>query len=221
MTVRRTARYYTLGPTDGSSRQLWLVLHGYGQLASRFVRVFEALDDGARLIVAPEALSRFYLVGVDTMPAADRPVGATWMTREDRDHEIADYVAYLDDVASAILEPFKARGTMPRIIVLAFSQGVATAARWITRGAIRPSEVILWGGLLPPEIDITNSEPLRHSALHFVVGSRDQFVTDERVTAEERRLRDANLPYRLVRYAGGHGISREPLLALANTLHGA
>ena len=105
ITVRRTARYFTLGPADGSPRQVWFVLHGYGQLASQFVRVFEPLDDGTRLIVAPEALNRFYLVGVDTMPAADRPVGATWMTREDRDNEIEDYIAYLDDLAATVLAP--------------------------------------------------------------------------------------------------------------------
>jgi predicted esterase len=222
ITVRRTARYYTLGPADGSPRQVWFVLHGYGQLASQFVRVFEPLDDGTRLIVAPEALNKFYLVAVDTMPAADRPVGATWMTREDREKEIEDYIAYLDDLAATVLEPLKGRGATPRLVVLAFSQGTATAARWITRGTIRPSDVILWGGLLPPEIDFSaDTTPLRQSSLHFVLGSRDQFVSDNRVTEEERRLREAKLPYRLVRYTGGHGIARDSLLALARTLDGA
>ncbi len=222
ITVRRTARYFTLGPADGSPRQVWFVLHGYGQLASQFVRVFEPLDDGTRLIVAPEALNKFYLVGVDTMPAADRPVGATWMTREDRDNEIEDYIAYLDDLAAAALAPLRERGATPRLVVLAFSQGTATAARWITRGTIRPSDVILWGGLLPPEIDFSaHTAPLRQSSLHFVIGSRDQFVSDNRVTEEERRLREVNVPYRLVRYTGGHGIARDGLVALARTLDGA
>ena len=42
------------------------------------------LDDGSRLIVAPEALSRFYLGEVSQRPASERRVGASWMTREDR-----------------------------------------------------------------------------------------------------------------------------------------
>src|SRR5919107_1722168 len=59
--VRRTARYYTLGPTHGFPRELWVVVHGYGQLARRFIEWFAPLDDGTRLVIAPEALSRFYL----------------------------------------------------------------------------------------------------------------------------------------------------------------
>ena len=45
--VRRTARYYTLGPTHGFPRELWIVCHGYGQLAGKFLRQFAPLDDGS------------------------------------------------------------------------------------------------------------------------------------------------------------------------------
>ena len=34
--VRRSARYYTMGDA-GSAQELWLVCHGYGQLAARFL----------------------------------------------------------------------------------------------------------------------------------------------------------------------------------------
>ncbi len=90
--VGRTARYYTLGPIGAATRQVWFACHGYGQLAERFLQRFEPLDDGAHLIVAPEGLSRFYL----SDNPRERRVGATWMTREDRLNEIADYVRYLD-----------------------------------------------------------------------------------------------------------------------------
>ena len=96
LTVQRTARYYTLGAAGPGLRQLVVACHGYGQLAGRFIRHFAPLDDGSRLVVAPEALSRFYLDEPGTAPAAERRVGACWMTREDRLHEIDDYVRYLD-----------------------------------------------------------------------------------------------------------------------------
>jgi len=70
ITVSRSARYFTLGRPD---REVWFVLHGYGQLAARFLRHFEPLDDGTRLMVAPEALSRFYLGEA----RAERGVGAS------------------------------------------------------------------------------------------------------------------------------------------------
>src|SRR5881394_2158647 len=135
--TRRSARYYALGPEARSASELWFVIHGYGQLAAQFIRVFEAIDDGTRRIVAPEALNRFYLVAADSAPASDRPVGATWMTREDREYEIEDYITYLDRVANEEIERVAARVVPPRLIVLGFSQGTATVGRWITRGAIR------------------------------------------------------------------------------------
>ena len=220
LSVRRTARYYALSSSD-APKELWFILHGYGQLAGEFIKRFSLLDDGSRLLVAPEALNRFYLVGPETMPAAERPVGATWMTREDRDHEIDDYVAYLDAVAVEVLEPFRDRGAAPRIVVLAFSQGTATAARWIARGTLRPTDLILWGGLLPPELDQgANVEQLRRTALHFVVGSRDGFLSASRVSEEELRLQRVGLSYRVTRYDGGHGIAKETLRELASGLRG-
>ena len=84
LAVAKTARYYSLGEPGPATRQLWFVCHGYGQLAGRFLRHFEPLDDGSRVIVAPEGLSRFYL----SESPAERRVGASWMTREDRLVEI-------------------------------------------------------------------------------------------------------------------------------------
>ena len=54
--VTRTARYWTLGAEDAPT-EVWFVLHGYRQLAERFLRRFVPLDDGSRLVVAPEGLS--------------------------------------------------------------------------------------------------------------------------------------------------------------------
>ena len=217
--VSRSARYYTLGPDDGSVRELWFVLHGYGQLAAQFIRLFEPLDDGTRLIVAPEALNRFYVAGVEEAPAAERAVGATWMTREDRDHEIEDYVAYLDGVAREAFGRLRARATVSRSVVFGFSQGTATAGRWIAHGGIQPAQVILWGGFLPPDVDLTApDQPLRRPSLHMLIGTRDRFVSADRVSAEETRLRDAGVVYRLTRYRGGHGIAKDALHELSRAL---
>src|SRR5262245_15500856 len=85
ITVPRTARYYTLGSMHGFPRELWFVCHGFGQLAERFVKRFAPIDDGTRLIVAPEAHNRFYLDPLPERRNQENPrVGATWMTREFR-----------------------------------------------------------------------------------------------------------------------------------------
>src|SRR4051812_37021459 len=101
--VPRTARYYTIGDTTRASTELWFVLHGFSQLAGNFVQYFADLaTTGSRLVVAPEGLNRFYVNQDTSVPAKDRPVGATWMTREDRLNEIRDYVRYFDRLHTAI-----------------------------------------------------------------------------------------------------------------------
>ena len=62
LVVPRTARYVTLGAIDdnGNPQDVWLLCHGYGQLASQFLDSAGALEHPGRVLVAPEALSRFY-----------------------------------------------------------------------------------------------------------------------------------------------------------------
>lgn len=203
ITVSRSARYFTLGRAE---REVWFVLHGYGQLAARFLRHFEPLDDGTRLIVAPEGLSRFYL----TEDPAERRVGASWMTKEDRLAEIDDYVRYLDAVYVAVVGFSRARVT-----VLGFSQGTATACRWTTLGASRIDRLIVWGGEVPP--DVVLSPALRAS---LVYGARDQFFTPKVVAATDARLREQGVPYELVSFDGGHEINGAVLKKLALTADG-
>src|SRR5688500_4670112 len=139
--VSRSARFYTLGSLDESTRDVWIVCHGYAQLASRFVRHFAPIHVPGRLIVAPEALNRFYFDPVFGHHGPDAKVGATWMTREDRLREIADYVGYLDALHSAIFARVD-RSRAP-LTVLGFSQGVATATRWATLGTVQPDHLVL------------------------------------------------------------------------------
>ena len=204
--VQRTARYYTLGGASPERRSIWFVLHGYGQLAGEFVRYFNDIASDDSLIVAPEALNRFYLIQADKVPARDRPVGATWMTREDRASDIADYVEYLDvlydDVVGASATPSLA------INVIGFSQGAATATRWITHTNRRLDRLVLWGGLLPPETEVTPGQSLRRSRLTLVAGSRDQYVMPPAFAAERARLDAARLPYDVIQFDGGHAINR-------------
>lgn len=209
--VQRTARYYTLGGDGGAPTSIWFVLHGYGQLAGEFIRYFADLASRDTLVVAPEAMNRFYLVGVDKAPARDRPVGATWMTREDRDSEIADYVEYLDSLYDEL-------ETSATVNVLGFSQGAATATRWIAHGKSRIGRLVLWGGLMPPETDLKHgAASLRHVPLTYVIGTTDHYVTDEMIAAERGRLDTAQVPYHLIRFEGGHVIRRSVFPELANS----
>lgn len=176
---------------------MWVVLHGYGHLARYFLRKFEPVREGL-FIVAPEGLSRFYLDEAHTR------VGATWMTREDREHEIADQVTYLDQLTS------HCAGQTPlgtSLGVLGFSQGVATACRWAVAGSTRPGRIILWGGTLPPEISVTTfATRLAICAMDIVQGEKDTIVPISAGTQAATRFREAGVPHSLHQHPGGHDL---------------
>lgn len=208
--VPRTARYLTLGPAD--AEEAWVVLHGYGQLAHRFLRRFAVLDDGSRRVVAPEALSRFYVRQEPGRHGPQSVVGGTWMTRESREDEIRDYVRYLDLLAERELRHAR------RVTVLGFSQGVATAARWVVSGTVEPARLILWGDFLPPDLDVERARVrLNGTAVVLVRGSGDGTLEQEPPDSdEEALLATLDLAPRRVVYAGGHDIDPDVLLSLAD-----
>lgn len=204
LSVPRSARYFTIGADPRTAREIWFVLHGYGQLAGRFLRHFVSLGDEQRAVVAPEGLSRFYLES----DARDK-VGASWMTREDRLTEIDDYVHYLDVVFAAVTRERRSAGG---IHVLGFSQGTATASRWLVRGSARAERLILWGGEIPPDLDLARArERWERTTLLFVAGSGDQFITPKVLARDEQRLKDQGIAYRVERFEGGHEVLPEVL----------
>jgi predicted esterase len=212
--VTRTARFYTLGPASGAPKQLWIVCHGYGQLAARFISHFAVIDDGSRVIAAPEALSRFYLGEETGSHLPEAKIGATWMTREDRLSEIDDYIRYLDAVYAQLAQDYDLTHT--RVIALGFSQGVATICRWVERGGSRVDEVVLWGGAVPPDMDLARpAHPLKSLHPVIVLGDGDSFATPAAVSAQQALLRDKGITYDAIRFTGGHRLDYDTLRALA------
>ena len=211
--VTRTARWFALGPASGAPRQLWIVCHGYGQLAARFLRHFEVIDDGTRVIVAPEGLSRFYL-GESEGSHVNARVGATWMTREDRLSEIDDYIGYLDALAEQLARDYDLAAT--KVIALGFSQGVATVCRWVERGRARVDALVLWAGSVPPDLDLARpAHPLRALRPILVLGSDDAYATPATVEAHHRLLNEKGIAFEAIPFAGGHRLDYDTLRAIA------
>jgi len=204
-----------LGEATASPREVWFVLHGYSQLARRFLTRFAGIDDGTRRIIAPEALSRFYVGRGPGRHGPTSMVGATWMTREDRERDIHDYVRYLDRLAETSLAELEQE--IPTV-VLGFSQGVATAARWTTLGSMRPQRLLLWGDFLPPDLDGSRAAAAwGDTDVLLVRGQNDDALADGGLQAAEReRLEAAGLQLPIHRYRGGHDVLPEVLAALAD-----
>lgn len=211
LAVRRSARFYTVGEPGPGARQVWFVCHGYGQLAGRFLEKLRVLDDGRRYLVAPEGLSRFYL----SEDPAERRVGASWMTREDRLAEIDDYVGYLDAVYADVMASLdRAQVT---VHALGFSQGASTVSRWAAMGTGHIDRLVLWGGEFPPDLDLsidTVARRLRDARLTLVYGRSDEFITPKVVSGIVDRLRQHEISYEEIPFDGGHELDEAVLRRL-------
>ena len=216
MTVRdiaavKTGRYAVLGPEGGPASEVWVACHGYGQLAPFFARHFKAVEAPGRLIVVPEALSRFYVGDLST-GAGSRRVGASWMTREARETDIADVVRYLDDVFVAACARADADAGSVALSGFGFSQGTATVARWLDRSPVlgrrakRADRLVLWGGGLPPDLDL-GAGWLREAEVTLVAGDRDGFATPARVLEQQARLEAAGIEHTARSFPGEHRLN--------------
>ncbi len=224
LAVERTARYATAGADAADATALWVVFHGYGQLASDFITTFARLVPRQTRVIAPEGLSRFYL----ELPRADGKhlarTGATWLTRDDREDDLRDALAMLHAVVGqevdAILE---ARGEVPAIHVLGFSQGVAMSMRWVADVADRgvPEEGadiathVLWAGGLAYDVsDDAMRAAWTGTSVRVVVGDKDKFATDAFRRTLRKRIDAMGLVIEEFTFGGGHRLDDDVLRQL-------
>lgn len=211
VTVPRHARYAIMGSLDADLSEVWFVCHGHGQLATRFLSRFLPLERDDRLFIAPEALSRYYLAPPVAGPhAPGTPIGASWMTAEDREYEMEDYITYLDllhDEIFSVVDRSKVK-----LWVLGFSQGAATVARWVVRGRVEPDRVVFYAGVLPPELTAQGAARLaKRAPLTIVLGKHDEFARPDLIAVQEKHLEDLKVPHQLITFDGGHEITPEVL----------
>jgi len=198
-----------LGEPGPHVRRVWVACHGYGFLANDFLRNFEVLNDGSHLVVAPEALHRFYLYGTNGK------IGASWMTREDRLNDIADYIHYLDAVYSEVMSQSDPEAV--RITALGFSQGTATACRWALMGESIVHRLVLWGGDFPMDIDWeTGRERLKNMDVQLVWGKDDPYIKQANVQQHTGLLKRHGVNFKIKIFNGQHEIEPNTLKTIAN-----
>ncbi|GAB3865448.1 esterase [Hymenobacter segetis] len=209
LTVARTARYQQLGELSPQTRRVWFICHGYGQLAAYFIRHFAFLADAdpTTVIIAPEGLSRFYLSGNGGR------VGASWMTRDDRLHEIDDHIGFLNQLAAAVLPQCPPE---VQVTVLGFSQGTATVGRWLAQAAFRPAHLILWAGGFPEDVAPGAVQQLLQGLpVSVVIGSDDEYISTAQAQQQQQLLQQFGADAQLLTFAGKHELNRSILEKLA------
>lgn len=206
-----SAPYYTLNQLTKNTRDLWIVCPGYGQLAKYFIRRFDVFDVETHFIMALQGLSKFYLPD-------HKNVGASWMTKEDRETDMENQKAYLDAVLDKLftVRPLQSFD----IHLMGFSQGVSMISRLAAYRKIDFSTMILWAGGFPPELAPQDFNHLSEKAkLKVVLGNQDEFYTLEKnYQVEIDKMEHAiGVKPEIVTFDGKHEVNREVLKSLYST----
>ena len=175
------ASYRTLNELTNKTKRVWIVFHGYGQLATYFIKKFEILDPKEDFIIAPQGLSKFYLEGFNGR------VGATWMTKEDRLTEIHNQQKYIN----AILEKELIGVEIGEVILFGFSQGVATMGRFAAYNQFQFDKMVLWAGTFPHDLEKEDLDHWKHDyEISYYTGSYDPFLKEGMIEDQQRRLKE-------------------------------
>jgi len=200
----KTARYYILGQPSYKAKKLWFVFHGYAQLAAEMLEKFNGLENEETVFIAPEGFNRFYKKGFYG------DVGASWMTKEDRENEIKDYMIFINN----LYQKYASQLNTPKLSVnlFGFSQGAATAFRVFADNKFKVDNLILWAGAPPLDVDYKKARILSVSTnIKIFVGKDDKLVNKEKLDETLKRLNESKMKYELLNYDGGHEIKTEVL----------
>ena len=203
LNISKTAKFVTYG-NPKTAKTIMFVLHGYGQLADYFIRKFNMLNENDYFVVAPEGLHRFYLKG------ASGRVGASWMTKEERQSDIDDYVKYLDLLWASISKKY----SFDYKILLGFSQGGATASRWHNEGQFKANQFLLWAAVFPDDMNLNFSNKFELSDNYFILGNNDEYITIEKGEQHIIEINKKSIDFQFVKFSGKHTIESKTLLNL-------
>lgn len=173
------------------SRATLVGFHGYKESAATQMDVLRRISGDRPVgLISIQGLHRFYARGGDVV--------ASWMTREDREHAIADNVDYVSKVLAAVALEF---GITRPLIYVGFSQGVAMAFRAATL-VQRPCDgLIALASDVPPDV-----APLAASlpAVLYGRGDSDDLYPAAQAAKDLALLRAAGVQVREQTFAGGH-----------------
>ena len=113
-------------------------------------------------------------------------------------------LTYLDGLRAEISR----RWAPKRWILVDFSQGGLTIARWLARRQHHWDRVVLWAAIVPGDVSVEGFQRgMAGRELELVLGDRDEFLTPERLAQARGRYDGLGVPWRLHRYDGRHEVT--------------
>ena len=200
------APYYTQGEINENTKEIWIICHGYGQMARYFLRRFDVLDPETHFLIAPQGLDRFYFDNFTKL-------GASWTTRELRDTHVSNQQTYLNAMYDAELSHLDLSKYTLRI--MGFSQGVSVITRWAVQRQVPFDHMIMWAGGFPPNLTVDKWAFRKPgSKVTVLVGSEDPFLKKEKLEQEKEVVESVFPDYEFVMFEGGHQVLRSVLQEL-------
>ena len=195
MSLIRTARTDAHGRylvnIPAHSRATLVGFHGYKENAAIHMEVMRRIAGDRPIgLISIQGLHRFYARGGDVV--------ASWMTNEDREHAIADNVAYVGKVLTMVADEF---GMTRPMIYVGFSQGVAMAFRAAAL-VQRPCDgVIALASDVPPDVaTLAGSLP----RVLYGRGEKDDLYPAVQSAKDLEALRTAGVHVTASTFDGGH-----------------
>lgn len=179
--------------------------HGYGQDASEHLSDLATIPgtDGW-LVAAVQALHPFYTRN-------DERVVASWMTRLDREHAIADNIAYIGRTLHDVRRRY---ATMPPLVFCGFSQGGAMAYR--AAAHYSAEGLIVLAADLPPDVASGPTAPLPPTLIGR--GARDTWYTEAKQERDRQALEALGVRADVSVFDDGHVWAEPFRQAAANML---
>lgn len=202
------SHYFLSQEPTFEEKEIWLVVHGYGQLAEFFIRKFKSYFSPERLFIAPEGTNYNYLEGFQGR------VGANWMTKHERETAIENNHRLLNQLIDSLLEGY---AETPKINVLGFSQGAATATRWASNWDKKIDKIVLWAGGFALDLNIHAAhDTFAETDLILVLGEKDDLITSESIVRQEELILSLGKPVKRLTFEGGHELDARVLEKIIN-----
>ncbi|MFO7745871.1 MAG: esterase [Psychroflexus sp.] len=201
VSYQTTNTYSTLNKLTKDTENVWIVCHGIGFLSKFFISYFENIDPKLNYIIAPQAPSKYY------QTKAYKYVGASWLTKENRELETENVLNYLD----AILENEKLPSDK-KITLLGFSQGVSVVTRWLAQRKINCDHLVIHSGSIPAEFDSTSFAYLPRLKTSIIYGTEDEYLSEERIQTQIQLAKHIfpNTP-EVIKFDGKHVMHQESI----------
>lgn len=202
------SHYFLSQEPTFQEKEIWLVVHGYGQLAEFFVRKFKKFFSPKILFIAPEGTNYNYLEGFQGR------VGANWMTKHERETAIENNHRLLNKLICSFLVKYQER---PKIKVLGFSQGAATATRWASVWDGKIETLVLWSGGFALDLNMKAADQaFSETELILVLGEKDDLINPESIKKQEELILSLGKAVKRMSFDGGHELDTDVLEKIIN-----